>query len=402
VPDKYKVGNLVVLMALAFLVIITFYGATNYYIGNKMFVWLQLMLPNTNWLLFWGIYVFCAITPVLAGMLANFRVTGPISAITGFIGRLGDQWMGIYCYLLLITITIDLILLIGRLFKIVSVPINGNVHFLSGLIIVLAVLGLCSYGNYHANQIKSVSYDIQIPKKMLNDNVKIVMLSDLHLGYTNDVAYLKKVVDKINDMEPDIVCMVGDIFNGSYYALADAEKAEELMRGIQSTYGVYASLGNHDAGTTFNEMVAFFNKSDITLLNDENTIIGEQIVLVGRKDSSPIGGQGEERTSISEQLEKIQPDLPIIVMDHQPSNISEYDNQVDLILSGHTHKGQIFPGSLITNAIYEVDYGYYQKDEHSPKVIVSSGIGTWGPPMRIGTDSEIVEILLNPLNSTVD
>ncbi|HEY2420832.1 MAG TPA: metallophosphoesterase [Neobacillus sp.] len=310
--------------------------------------------------------------------------------------------MGIYVYLLLITITIDLTLLIGRLFNIISTPINGNIHFFSGLIIVLAVFGLCSYGNYHANQIKNVSYDIQIPKKMLNDNLRIIMLSDLHLGYTNDVAYLKKVVDRINSMEPDIVCIVGDIFNGSYHALVDAGKAEGLMRGIQSTYGVYASLGNHDAGPTYNEMISFFEKSEITLLNDENTIIADQIVLVGRKDSSPIGGQGEERTSISDQLAQIQSDLPIIVMDHQPSNISEYSGIVDLILSGHTHKGQIFPASLITKAIYEVDYGYYQKEQDSPQVIVTSGIGTWGPPMRIGTDSEIVEILINPLSSAVD
>ncbi len=391
-----------ILIVLAFLGILTFYSATNYYMGNKLFIWLQLLLPNINGLLFWGIYIFCAITPLLAVLLSNYRVTGSLSTITSFIGRLGDHWMGIYFYLLLITIIVDFILLAGRLFNIIPTPLNGNIHFLSGLIIVLAVFGLCSYGHYHANQIKNVSYDIQIPKEMVNDNLRIIMLSDLHLGYTNDVAYLEKIVDKINDMEPDIVCIVGDIFNGSYYALVDADKAEGLMRGIQSTYGVYASLGNHDAGSTYNEMIAFLENSEITLLNDENTIIADQIVLVGRKDSSPIGEQGEERTNIADQLAQIQFDLPIIVMDHQPSNISEYGENVDLILSGHTHQGQVFPANLITNAIFEIDYGHYQKNQDSPQVIVSSGIGTWGPPMRIGTDSEIVEILINPLSSAVD
>lgn len=391
-----------VLIVLTFLLILTFYVVTNYYIGSTLFVWLQLLLPNINDLLFWGIYIFCAITPLLAVLLSNYRVKGSPSTITSFIGRLGDYWMGIYVYLLLISISIDLILLAGRLFNIISAPINDIIHFLSGLIIVLAVFGLCSYGNYHANQIKNVSYDIKVPKKMFSDNLRIIMLSDLHLGYTNNVDFLEKVVGRINDMEPDIVCIVGDIFNGSYYALAESEKAEGLMRGIQSTYGVYASLGNHDAGPTYNEMIAFFEKSEVTLLNDENTIIADQIVLVGRKDSSPIGEQGEARKSISDQLGQIQSDLPIIVMDHQPSNISEYDKKVDLILSGHTHKGQIFPASLITKSIFEVDYGYYQKEQDSPQVIVSSGIGTWGPPMRIGTDSEIVEILINPLSSAED
>lgn len=391
-----------ILIVLAFLGILAFYSATNYYIGNKLFIWLQLLLPNINGILFWGIYIFCAITPLLAVLLSNYRVTGSLSTITSFIGRLGDHWMGIYFYLLLITIIVDFILLAGRLLNLIPTPLNGDIHFLSGLMIVLAVFGLCSYGHYHANQIKNVSYDIQIPKKMVNNHLKIIMLSDLHLGYTNDVAYLEKIVNKINDMDPDIVCIVGDIFNGSYYALVDAEKAEGLMRGIQSTYGVYASLGNHDAGSTYNDMIAFFEKSEITLLNDENTMIADQIVLVGRKDSSPIGDQGEERTNIADQLAQIPSDLPIIVMDHQPSHISEYGENVDLILSGHTHQGQIFPANLITNAIFEIDYGHYQKSQDSPQVIVSSGVGTWGPPMRIGTDSEIVEIFINPLSSALD
>ncbi len=399
---NHKVRNWVILIVLAFLGILAFYSATNYYIGNKLFIWLQLLLPNINGILFWGIYIFCAITPLLAVLLSNYRVTGSLSTITSFIGRLGDHWMGIYFYLLLITIIVDFILLAGRLLNLIPTPLNGDIHFLSGLMIVLAVFGLCSYGHYHANQIKNVSYDIQIPKKMVNNHLKIIMLSDLHLGYTNDVAYLEKIVNKINDMDPDIVCIVGDIFNGSYYALVDAEKAEGLMRGIQSTYGVYASLGNHDAGSTYNDMIAFFEKSEITLLNDENTMIADQIVLVGRKDSSPIGDQGEERTNIADQLAQIPSDLPIIVMDHQPSHISEYGENVDLILSGHTHQGQIFPANLITNAIFEIDYGHYQKSQDSPQVIVSSGVGTWGPPMRIGTDSEIVEIFINPLSSALD
>lgn len=86
--------------------------------------------------------------------------------------------------------------------------------------------------------------------------------------------------------------------------------------------------------------------------------------------------------------------MPVIVMDHQPANMIEYGNEVDLILSGHTHQGQIFPANLITNAMFTVDYGYYQKDKDSPQVIVTSGVGTWGPPLRIGTNSEIVQITI--------
>jgi predicted MPP superfamily phosphohydrolase len=86
--------------------------------------------------------------------------------------------------------------------------------------------------------------------------------------------------------------------------------------------------------------------------------------------------------------------MPVIVMEHNPARIGEYGGEVDLILAGHSHRGQMFPGSLITRAMFAVDYGHYQKDADSPHVIVTSGVSTWGPPMRVGTNSEIVVITL--------
>jgi hypothetical protein len=81
-------------------------------------------------------------------------------------------------------------------------------------------------------------------------------------------------------------------------------------------------------------------------------------------------------------------------MEHNPSHIDEYGSEADLILAGHSHRGQMFPGSLVTRAMFTVDYGYYQADANSPHVIVTSGVSTWGPPMRVGTNNEIVSITL--------
>ena len=119
------------------------------------------------------------------------------------------------------------------------------------------------------------------------------------------------------------------------------------------------------------------------------------MALFGRVDPSPIGGFGElKRKEITESIASLDPKLPVVVMDHTPSNIEQYGENVDLVLAGHTHKGQIFPGSLITNAVFVVDYGHYQKDTVSPHVIVTSGVGTWGMPMRVGSNNEIVSINL--------
>ena len=122
-------------------------------------------------------------------------------------------------------------------------------------------------------------------------------------------------------------------------------------------------------------------------------MIDDRLVLIGRLDGSPIGDYSEgKRGKLSEFFVRDNRELPVIVMDHNPARIDEYTNEVDLILCGHTHKGQVFPGGILTDLIYTVDYGYYRKDTQSPHVIVSSGIGWWGPPMRGGTNSEIVTV----------
>jgi predicted MPP superfamily phosphohydrolase len=204
----------------------------------------------------------------------------------------------------------------------------------------------------------------------------------------------------VNDLKPDIVCIAGDIFNDDYGAIRNPDRAITLLKSIEATYGVYACLGNHDAGKTLGEMMSFLEQSDIKLLNDEYVIINEQLVLFGRLDPSPIGGFGElKRKDTAEILEaaaSLDENLLVVVMEHNPATVKEYGGEVDLILAAHTHRGQIFPGSLITRAMFSVDYGYSQGGADSPGVIVTQGVNTWGAPMRVGTNNEIVSILLKP------
>ena len=167
----------------------------------------------------------------------------------------------------------------------------------------------------------------------------------------------------------------------------------ELFKKLESKYGTYAVLGNHDSGKSYEEMVEFFKQADIKLIQDENISISDEFILCGRKDATPIGVQGENRKSIKELLDNVDDNKPIIMLDHQPTSINEAElNNVDLLLSGHTHKGQLFPGNLITNKLFLVDYGYLKVNDLN--VIVSSGVGTWGPPIRICSESEITNIKL--------
>lgn len=366
--------------------ILALYGGANFYTGRKIFNWLKLIYPDLNRMIFTVIYVFFASSLVLVSL--------PLStAIKGIMSWIGSHWMGIFVYLLLFFLVADFVILLGSSLKIIPAPKPPSIHYVAGLAVILLTVGFVSYGIYNANQIKHVSYDIQTNKAA---DMKIVMISDLHLGAVNSEKRLASMVKQINALQPDIVAIAGDIFNDDYHAIQNPEKAIELLKSIEATYGVYGCLGNHDAGKTFDKMIHFLERSNIKLLNDEYVMIDERLVLFGRVDPSPIGGFGElNRKEITEKIALLDMDMPIVVMDHTPSNLKEYGEKIDLVLAGHTHKGQIFPVNFITNAVFDVDYGYYKKDAASPHVIVTSGVGTWGMPMRVGSNNEIVSIHLH-------
>ena len=227
-----------------------------------------------------------------------------------------------------------------------------------------------------------------------NKELNIVMISDIHMGDIIGYKEIEEISQKINNLKPDVILISGDVFDGDYYAVEDIEKIENEFKNLKSKYGIYAVLGNHDAGSSYDKMVEFFKNADIKLLQDEFMEIEDEFTIVGRKEISPIGEQGNKRKDINSVLENMDTNKPIIMLDHQPSNINEaVDNNIDILFCGHTHKGQLFPGNLITNNIFLNDYGYLKVK--NTNVIVSSGVGTWGPRMRIGSKSEIVNIKFN-------
>lgn len=368
---------------LGFLIIGALFLLGNFYVGRKFLsIFEQFSFFKYPWIL-WVIIGFFALTSMLTMLLFDANVGD-------FIGKIGSYWLSFWFLSLVIYGLTDLILKIMN--KVTLIQSKTELVVWLGSTMLIFVL-FC-YGSWQAQQIKTMKYQVTIDKATSNQQkkVKAVLISDLHLGYVNDVKKLEKIVTKINQMQPDIVFISGDLFDGNYKALQDTQGMEKQLKRLSSTYGTYMCWGNHDAGETFEKMKTLVKAANITLLEDEMTVVGEEILVVGRKDSRPIGSQDGTRKNLKEQFEKVGNQLPKIILDHQPSNIDEYEQPNELILSGHTHQGQIFPFSLVTKAYFTVDYGYYRKDKNTPQVIVSSGVGTWGPPMRIGTQSEIVQI----------
>lgn len=345
--------------------------------GRQTYLWLRLIFPGASPLVYGLIYGFAALV-ILALFIAS---RAPGIGIPRAVLRAGHHALGYLLYLVLIFNLTGLPFLI-------PFPSAHRLRLVSGIVSLLVVAGLGIYGGIHASNIRTRAYEIHIGRGAAG-TLRIALISDLHLGYAVDEGNLRKIVAAVNAAEPDLILIAGDIFDGDMTALSDPAQLKALFREMDAAYGVYACLGNHDAGSSYGDMLEFLEGAHVRLLRDEAVIVGGKIVLAGRRDSAPIGGQGEGRGALELPAEAER--LPVIVMDHQPGNIGEYGPEVDLILSGHSHRGQMFPFQLITNAVFDVDYGYYQAP-NAPQVVVTSGAGTWGPPMRIGTDNEVAVV----------
>lgn len=361
-------------------------GGINYYLACSLCRLVNHFVPKVSVL----------VPFIILSVLAVFLLLSFFKPFSGtlqwYVSAIGTAWMGIVAYLLVFTLLADLIYLFVFIFQKISGIEVTTFRAVLGFISFALVILVSSYGFINARLIKTVEYHINLSKSP-TEELKVALISDIHLGAIGSESRLDKIISEINAQNPDIVCIAGDLFDTNYNSIVNPEKAIQALQTIKSKYGVYACLGNHDAGKTLPDMEEFIIKANVRLLKDEYVIINDSLILAGRLDSSPIGGTGElKREDFSKVIEGIKEKLPIVVLDHNPANVDTYKTE-SLILSGHTHKGQIFPGSLVTNAMYSVDYGYY-RNEHGTEAIVTSGAGTWGLPMRVGSNCEVVFINL--------
>ncbi len=275
---------------------------------------------------------------------------------------------------------------------------------------MVLVIVMSTYGVMHAQDLKKTVYEVNVDKDGGRiQKLNIVLLADLHLGYNVGVRQVERIVSMVNEMQPDIVCIAGDIFDNDYDALDDPERLKQLLRSIQTKYGVYACYGNHDIKEALisgfqvthsdkkvsdDRMDQFLADANIQLLNDETVFIDQSFYLTGRLDYKNPGKTADVRKTPEQITMELDKSKPILVMDHEPVELQELaDAGVDIDLSGHTHNGQLFPGNLTIHLFWENPYGHIQKDQmHS---IVTSGAGVWGPNMRIGTNTEVVQVIVN-------
>lgn len=248
-------------------------------------------------------------------------------------------------------------------------------------IIIISIVSFvfCGFGVQQAVDFQIKNYTIQSSKQI---NTKIALLSDLHLGNSLRKKSLSRLMDMVKTSDAQMLVITGDLFDEST-AIKDMDNFIREVKDIKIP--VYYVEGNHEIQSVYHkQFYKMMEAANITMLFDESILIQDDFYLIGRKDA-----KNSERKELDDLMDDLDENKFMLVLDHQP--IIEKGTAVDLQLSGHTHNGQIFPANLVTKLRYSNLYGYY--DEEYP-MIVTSGAGTWGFPMRIGTQSELVLITI--------
>ena len=365
------------------------YVLINIYTGVRFFGLLKYLLPSTRALIFWPLYLLFCFSYILTFLLRFDRIR-PLRQAAMYT-------LPAIVYFFIALLFMDALHLILLLSKVIPAS-RGFSAAVTGIALAFAVL-LLFYGIFHARDIRTVHYNVTVNKEMAG--IRVALVSDLHIGKTVGHEWTRNIVNAVNETKPDIIFLAGDIFDNDINSIADPEAVAEELRRLKAPLGIYACQGNHDVDRfSLRENAAtlriqdFLKNSNILLLLDEVELVPDRFYLAGRRDARPIGSR-EARMSAAELADGLDKSKPLFFLDHQPVDFpAEEEAGADLIFSGHTHKGQFFPGNLATARIFKkagaVHYGYWQG--RTAKGIVSSGAGVWGPAIRVATDSEVAVI----------
>lgn len=341
--------------------------------------WFILPLANIYKYVILVVMVLCLLL-----MFANFGLLDidsmPMPAAT-VIYEIGNSSLFVMLYLVILYLLLDL----GRAVHLVphSFMFNSVKGSLTVLVIIIGVFtyGYLHYMDKHREEISlSTEKGAKSNTKGQKKDLKLVLASDLHIGYHNQVDELNRWIDLMNKENPDLILIGGDIIDGHMRPLIDQNMASAFHR-LKAP--VIACPGNHEYYTGLSDAIKFYKDAGITLLRDSAMTI-DGINIIGRDDRT-----NQYRKSVKELTQGLDMKRYTILLDHQPYHLEEAEKAgIDFQFSGHTHYGQMWPISWITDAIYEDAFGPLQKGK--TQYYVSSGLGIWGAKFRVGTRSEYV------------
>ena len=375
-------------MAIFFIIVFTVYFLVNLYLWMKGRRALSGGgFPTT---LYTVVFLVLAST-FIAGKFLEHYYTNVFADILNVIGGF---WMAFMLYGFLLWLTADILLLLQKPFHLVPGTAMPQLRLWLFAGILTATLILIVAGFVNAVSPVTKRYDLTVDKRVGDGSgpMHIVAVSDIHLGSIIRKRSMRHLSEMIADEKPDLVLFLGDLIDGSIGPVL----RDDLLSWLtlpELPYGKYAITGNHEFMSDLKKSIPYIEGHGIRVLSDEVVRLDNGVQIVGRTDRTAMQGGGPGRASLDSLLSQTDPQAPVILLDHQPYDLSALAaTAVDLQMSGHTHNGQMWPLTVITNKMFELSHGY--KKFGNTHVIVSSGFGIWGPRMRIGTRPEILSITL--------
>ncbi|MDD3321763.1 MAG: metallophosphoesterase [Paludibacter sp.] len=342
----------------------------------------QALLVTSSLKVYYLIAMIILFLTLIGSMIFGNLLPMPTAKYVSFVGF---SYIILFIYLLISFLFVDIIRVLNHFIHFFPTGMTTFRYWF--MIMSLAVIGVTMIiGNYNFNHPKIVNLNIKSSKPVQNKVIKIVAVSDIHLGISIDKDRFKSYVEMINAQHPDIVLFGGDVSDRLLEPVI-RQKMDEEFRAIVAPLGVYAINGNHEHYAEKPDATANYLKSaGVIVLRDESCLVDSSFYIIGREDRST-----PSRKTISELVKNLDKTKPLILLDHQPFHLEEAeDNNIDFQFSGHTHNGQFVPGVFFVNKMYELGYGFMKKG--NTNYYVSSGLGLWGPQYRIGTQSELVVI----------
>ena len=265
-------------------------------------------------------------------------------------------------------------------YELIKLVFKFNIPIINSLVVALILL-ISVFSLINGAKIHTINHELTFDYSA--ENFTFVHLTDIHLGSIRDQNYLDDVVDKTIAAKPDVVFITGDMFDGT------APLSDEMLEPFNRLkVPIYFSLGNHEQYEGLSKVIEVLEKTNITIL-DNKVEHFKGIQLIGVDFS-------ESKTNLEFILPnlKYNSSVPTILLSHAPDGFTyASSNGVDLMLSGHTHGGQIFPFNFLVRLRYKYVEGLHKLNNSF--LYVNPGTGTWGPPMRLGSDNEIAVFKIN-------
>lgn len=360
-------------------------GLVNVYIGWHLSILLQAWLPGMNTAAYWTVFLVISFSYMIG------RV--PLPQALRPVGRL-FKVIGSY-YLACMEFAVIMLPLTDLLYGVLALAGANLSAFVTeaGTTVLVLLAVFLIWGSRNAWSTVVRTHRLKVDKSIgTSVPLTVAVASDLHLGNIVGNRHLRRMVREMNAMNPDIILLAGDVLDDSIEPFL-RNGMEQQLKQLKARYGVYAVLGNHEYyGGSIAQYSEVMRSVGIQVLQDE-VVETSGVYVVGRKDKTAEAMEAGGRLSVEALLEGLDRSKPILMMDHQPTGFGiASEAGVDVLLSGHTHRGQIAPNHWITRRLFELDWGYLLKNKLH--VIVSSGYGTWGPPIRLASRSELIKLEL--------